>query len=264
MSGYQLSGDAPSLYARFAGKVIGSFTDELIQAGAPQDGDRVLDVACGTGLVAARVRLASQKLCAVTGIDINEGMLGVARNNSEVEWRQGSATALPFADGSFDLVLCQQGLQYFPDRPSAVQQMARVLVPGGRLAVSVWGAYERQPFHVALIEEIGKYMGADAKAPFDLAFSLNTAEELRQLAAGAKLTDIRVRFTHRTMRHAAPGELIAGFAATTPIAGQFLAMPADRQRAFVGSILERLSGYIDDGGLAVPQENHYLTALKPA
>jgi hypothetical protein len=84
------------------------------------------------------------------------------------------------------------------------------------------------------------------------------------LAAGARLTDIRVRFTHRTMRHAAPAELIAGFAATTPIAGQFLAMPADRQRAFVGSILERLSSYMDDGGLAVPQENHYLTALKPA
>ena len=96
MSGYQLSGDAPSLYARFAGKVIGAFTDELIQAGAPQDGDRVLDVACGTGLVATRVRLASQKLCTVTGIDINEGMLRVARNNSEVEWHQGSATAMPF------------------------------------------------------------------------------------------------------------------------------------------------------------------------
>ena len=264
MSSYQLSGDAPSLYARFAGKIIGTFTDELIQAGGAQDGDRVLDVACGTGLVATRVRLASQKLCIVTGIDINEGMLGVARNNSEVEWRQGNAAAMPFAEGSFDLVLCQQGLQYFPDRPAAVQEMARVLVPGGRLAVSVWGAYERQPFHVALIEEIGHYIGAEAKAAFDRAFSLNTAEELRQLAAGAGLADIRVRFTHRTMRHAAPAELIAGFAATTPIAGQFLAMPADRQRAFVGSILERLSSYMDDGGLAVPQENHYLTALKPA
>jgi hypothetical protein len=107
-------------------------------------------------------------------------------------------------------------------------------------------------------------MGADAKAAFDLAFSLNTAAELRQLAAGAGLTDIRVRFTHRTMRHAAPAFLVAGFAATTPIAGQFLGMPEDRRRAFVGSVLERLSSYIDDDGLAVPQENHYLTALKPA
>jgi ubiquinone/menaquinone biosynthesis C-methylase UbiE len=264
MSGYQLSGDAPSLYARFAGKIIGTFTDELIQAGAPQDGDRVLDVACGTGLVATRVRLASQKLCTVAGIDINEGMLRVARNNSEVEWHQGSATAMPFSDGSFDLVLCQQGLQYVPDRPAAVREMARVLVPGGRLAVSVWGAYERQPFHVALIEEIGQYMGADAKAAFDLAFSLNTAVELRQLAAEAGLTGIHVRFTHRTMRHAAPAELVAGFTATTPVAGQFLAMSEDRQRAFVGSVLERLSGDMDDGGLAVPQENHYLIALKPA
>lgn len=264
MSGYQLSGDAPSMYARFAGKIIGTFTDELIQAGAPQDGDRVLDVACGTGLVASRVRPASQKLCFVTGIDINEGMLRVARNNAEVEWHQGSATAMPFADTSYDLVLCQQGLQYVPDRPAAVREMARVLVPGGRLAVSVWGPYDRQPIHVALIEEIGRYMGAEAKAAFDLAFSLNTAAELRQLAAGAGLTDIHVRFSHRTLRHAAPAELIAGFTATTPVAGQFLAMPEDRRRAFVGDVVGRLSRYIDDGGLAVPQENHYLTALKPA
>jgi ubiquinone/menaquinone biosynthesis C-methylase UbiE len=264
MSGYQLTGDAPDLYARFAGKIIGTFTDELIRAGAPQDGDRVLDVACGTGLVASRVCLLSQSLCAVTGIDINEGMIRVARRNSEVEWHQGNAAAMPFADGSFDLILCQQGLQYFPDRPGAMREMGRVLVPGGRLAVSVWGPYERQPFHVALIEEIGQHMGADAKAAFDLAFSLNTAEELRQLAAGAGLTDIRVRFAHRTMRHAAPAHLVAGFAATTPVAGQFLSMSAERQRAFVGSVLERLSGYMDDGGLAVPQENHYMTALKPA
>jgi ubiquinone/menaquinone biosynthesis C-methylase UbiE len=264
MSGYQLSGDAPGLYARFAGKIIGTFTDELIQAGAPQDGDRVLDVACGTGLVAGRIRLLSQKLCAVTGIDINERMLRVAQGNPEVEWHQGSAAAMPFANGSFDLVLCQQGLQYFPDRPTAIGEMARVLVPGGRIAVSVWGAYERQPFHVALIEEIGQYMGADAKAAFDLAFSLNTAAELRQLAAGAGLTHIRVRFAHRTMRHAAPAQLVAGFTATTPVAGQFLAMSDERQRAFVGSVVRRLSSYMDDGGLAVPQENHYLTALKPA
>jgi ubiquinone/menaquinone biosynthesis C-methylase UbiE len=106
--------------------------------------ERVLDVACGTGLAASRVNLASQKLCSVTGIDINEGMLGVARRNREVTWHQGSAIELPFETGMFDVVLCQQGLQYFADRPAAIREMARVLAPGGRIAVSVWGALEHQ------------------------------------------------------------------------------------------------------------------------
>jgi ubiquinone/menaquinone biosynthesis C-methylase UbiE len=81
--------------------------------------------------LAPSLRLASQKLCTVTGIDINEGMLGVARNNSQVEWHQGSATAMPFADGSFDLVLCQQGLQYFRTAPQPCKRWLGSLFRAG-------------------------------------------------------------------------------------------------------------------------------------
>lgn len=137
MSGWQLSGDAPAAYTRFALKVLEPWTDDLILAAKCRDGDRVLDVACGTGLVANRVTLVSHKLCTITGIDINDGMLSVARRNQQIEWHHGSAVDLPFADGSFDVVLCQQGLQYFPDRTPAVREMARVLAPGGRIALNV-------------------------------------------------------------------------------------------------------------------------------
>src|SRR5690349_3816096 len=123
----------------------------------------------------------------LTGIDINEGMLNAPRTNPQVEWRRGSATELPFDAASFDVVLCQQGLQYFPDRSAAMREMARVLAPGGRVCLNVWGALERQPFFVAAIEAIGDFLGADAQAPFRLAFSLNSAEELRRLALDAGL-----------------------------------------------------------------------------
>jgi ubiquinone/menaquinone biosynthesis C-methylase UbiE len=264
MSGYQLSGDAPTAYARFAVKIMGTWTDDLILSAHCQDGDRVLDVACGTGLVARRVSAVSRQLCVVTGIDLNEGMLNVARSDSGIEWRQGSATELPFESGTFDVVLCQQGLQYFPDRAKALQEMARVLAPGGRLSLNVWGALERQPFHAAVIATIGEYLGEHARAAFDLAFSLNTARELRQLAAGAGLSNIQIRFAHRTMRYPVPARLVAGFVATTPVAAQFRALPDDRQEAFVARVAEQLASYVDDAGLAVPQENHFLTASKPA
>ena len=81
MSGWQLSGDAPIAYDRFALKVMEPWTDDLILAAGCRDGDRVLDVACGTGLVSGRISLVTGKFCVITGIDINEGMLNVARRN---------------------------------------------------------------------------------------------------------------------------------------------------------------------------------------
>ena len=162
-SGWQLSGDAPTAYTRFALKIMEPWTDDLILAAQCRDGDHVLDVGCGTGLVANRINLVSRKFCAITGIDINEGMLTAARRNPQIAWHQGSATELPFAEGTFDVVLCQQGLQYFPDRDKAMKEMARVLAPGGRIALNVWGALERQPFFMALVDAIATFLGADAR-----------------------------------------------------------------------------------------------------
>lgn len=264
MSGYQLSGDAPTTYTRFGYKVMEPWTDDLIRSGRCRDGDRVLDVACGPGLVANRVNQVSGKLCMVTGIDLNEGMLNIARRNPAIEWHQGSASELPFGESSFDVVVCQQGLQYFSDRAGAVKEMARVLSPGGRVALNVWGALERQIFHAALVEGIGKFLGADAKSAFDLAFSLNSADELRKLAAGAGLTDICVRFEQRTMRYPTASGMATGFMGATPVTDQFLAMPDDRRSAFIAYVADQLTSYVDDAGLAAPMENHFLTATKPA
>jgi ubiquinone/menaquinone biosynthesis C-methylase UbiE len=90
MSGFQLSGDAPTAYTRFALKIVEPWTDDLIFAARCRDGDRVLDVACGTGVVASSVNLVSRKLCYVTGIDINEGMLNIARRTHRLNGIRGA------------------------------------------------------------------------------------------------------------------------------------------------------------------------------
>ena len=190
-------------------------------------------------------------------------MLSVARRHPQIEWHLGSAADLPFESGSFEVVLCQQGLQYFPDRAAAMREMARVLSPGGRLALNVWGALDRQPFHAAVIGGIGTFLGSEAKAAFDSAFSLNTADELRGLARDAGLQNIRVRFEHRTLRHPVPSGLVTLFMGATPVTGQFMDLPDDRKQAFVSHVVEQLASYVDDAGLAVPVENHFLTASKP-
>jgi ubiquinone/menaquinone biosynthesis C-methylase UbiE len=263
MSGWQLTGSAPESYTRFALKIMEPWTDDLIMSAGCRDGDRVLDVACGTGVVANRVNLVSRKFCSVSGIDINEGMLNVARNNPQIAWYQGSATNLPFEDGSFDVVLCQQGLQYFPDRGAAMNEMARVLTPGGRIALNVWGALDRQLFHVALLNGIATFLGKEAQSAFDAAFSLNTGGELRKLAGDASFQNIRIRFEHRTARYPAPARFVNGFMGATPVTAQFLALSEDRRRAFVNYVVEQLVDAVDDTGLAFPLENHFLTASQP-
>jgi ubiquinone/menaquinone biosynthesis C-methylase UbiE len=261
MSGYQLSGDAPTLYTRYAYALQEPWTDDLILQAHCKDGDRVLDVACGPGLVAGKVRV-SNAACKVTGIDINEAMLNAAKKIPNIEWHLGSAVKLPFADGSFEVVFCQQGLQYFPDRGVAVREMSRVLAPGGRLAVNVWGALDRQPFDIVYHDTIRAFLGPDALIPYSLAFSLSTADELRNLATDAGLKDARIRFEHRTARYPDATDFITGFVLSSPSAGAFQALPEAMRNRFIASIRERLAGYMDDGGIAIPRENHFLTATR--
>ena len=144
-----------------------------------------------------------------------------------------------------------------------MRHMARVLAPGGRLALNVWGALDRQPFYVALVDAIIEFLGEEAaKSAFALPFSLNTAAELRMLASDAGLDRISIRFEQRTMRYPVLAKLVAGFMIATPIASQFQALPTDRQGAFADYMAERLAGYVDDAGLAAPMENHFLAASK--
>jgi ubiquinone/menaquinone biosynthesis C-methylase UbiE len=262
MSGYQLFGDAPKAYTHFLHPFMAPYTDELIRDAQCKAGDRVLDVACGTGFVAKRVTAVSGVRCKISGLDVNEPMLNVARLEPGIDWYLASAAEIPFPDNSFDVVLCQQGLQYFPDRKVAMKEMTRVLAPDGRLSLNVWGARERQPFILALADAIGKFLGPEAGEWIPLAYSLNTAEELHRLVQDAGLKEAKVRFETRTIRYPDVAEFATGFIQATPAAGLFTALSDDDKAKFGAQVAENLKGYIDDAGMAVPQENHFLYAIR--
>jgi ubiquinone/menaquinone biosynthesis C-methylase UbiE len=124
--GWQLDASAPELYERYlVPSITRLWAADLVKRAAPKPGERVLDVACGTGIV-ARLAAAAMGTGHVVGLDINEGMLAVARSRSAglglyIEWHEASALDVPFPDSSFDLVLCQLGLQFFPDRTGATR-----------------------------------------------------------------------------------------------------------------------------------------------
>jgi len=144
---WQLDGNAPELFQRYLVPAItAKWAEDIVDRARPQAGDEVLDIACGTGVVA---RVASKRMSQghVTGLDLNKGMLAVARmlpsEGAPIDWIEASALNLPFPGGKFDLVLCQQGLQFFPDRGRALREMRRVLSSSGRVALSVYSPIER-------------------------------------------------------------------------------------------------------------------------
>ena len=155
---------------------------------------RILDVACGSGIVA---RLAARQISpagAVTGLDLNPAMLATARTAAEAEglvitWQEGSADDLPFPSGAFDTVFCQMGLQFFPDRPRAVTEMQRVLAPGGQAIASTWRDLSHHPLFAAWSEAIGRQTGSGAMG---LPFSFGEPDMLEMLFTGAGFSRVRI------------------------------------------------------------------------
>lgn len=263
---WQVGGDAAELYERYhVPAIVGPWAADLVALAAPQSGDRVLDIACGTGVVA---RLAAEHAGAagrVLGLDLNAGMIAVARSippspGAPTEWHEGSALALPFPDGSFDLVLCQQGLQFFPDRPAALREMHRVLRPGGRLALSVWRPLPFNPFHVAMVGALARHLGPKAAAPLHAAFSLGDGGELLTLITGASFRDVVIRPASKTHRVGPPDEFVRGWLMGSPMADTLGPADESSRAALIGDVVAALRPYVNDDSLAFPMEAHLAMA----
>jgi ubiquinone/menaquinone biosynthesis C-methylase UbiE len=168
----------------------------LLRHAAPRAGERVLDVGCGTGIVARQAAPLVGPQGQVFAVDMNPAMLAVARGvlapaGATIQWKEGNAMALPFSDATFDVVLCQHGLQFFPDREAAVREMRRVLSPGGRAVVMVLQALARHPVFEVLMQSVARHLSLPIDAVMT-PFALSDAAELRGLFAAARFTKVDV------------------------------------------------------------------------
>jgi SAM-dependent methyltransferase len=174
-------------------KLFAPSARRLVALVEPQSGERALDVGCGTGIVSRLVAPCIGPSGTMTGIDLNPAMLDVARRVAAqegltIDFREGRAEALPFADGSFDLVLCQYALMFFADRAAALAEMRRVLDHGGRAGLSVWQGIERHPFYQELDGAIERRLGESSVGDI---FALGDLDALRDLLGGAGFTEVR-------------------------------------------------------------------------
>jgi len=192
----------PALFGRFSGVVA--------DAAGIRAGQRVLDVACGTGALACAAAERVGRGGAVVGLDANADMLAMARRKSgAIEWIDGRAEALPFPDCGFDVVVSQFGMMFFDDRPAALREMQRVLRPGGRLAVAVCDAVERSAGYGLLAALLQRLFGRQVADAFRAPFALGDPALLRSMCTQAALTRAEVNTVTATVRFASVEALVA-------------------------------------------------------
>jgi ubiquinone/menaquinone biosynthesis C-methylase UbiE len=262
---YTLSGNAAEMYEHnMVPAIFKSFADDLLEFADLAQGETVLDVACGTGIVS---RLAWPKVAPkgrVVGLDVNPKMLEAARRaaheGSAIEWTEGNATAIPLPDGGFGVVLCQHGLQYFPDRPLALREMHRVLADRGRLVLNVMRAVQYNPGHAVFADVLERRVNAEAAATRRAPFKLSDRSELRDLVTDAGFRDAVVSLTTRMTRFPTAEAMVRIMMAGTPLGAVMSQQDASVLQQVIDDVTAGLAEYNDDHGLAIPMQGWVVTA----
>ena len=260
----QVSASAAEVYEEFyLPALFQEWPPRVIEAARIQSGQRVVDVACGTGVLARAVVERVGPEGSTVGVDINEGMLEVAREKApEIEWRQAPAETLPLDDDTFDSVVSQFGLMYFEDQQGALEEMMRVLRPGGILAVAVWDRLENSPGYAAVTELLRRLFGDEAANEMQAPYSLGDKQVLQRLFASAGISSAEIQTLEGTARFPSIEAWIYA-----DIKGWTLADMIDDEQyeLMLREAQQELARFVTaEGTVAFPAPAHIVKASKPS
>jgi ubiquinone/menaquinone biosynthesis C-methylase UbiE len=243
----------PDLYEQaLVGPLFDPWVEPLLEDVRLSAGDRVLDVACGTGIVARRAKERLGEAGTVVGIDVNPQMLAVAQRVApNIDWREGDASSLPLgANETFDVVLCQQGFQFFADQIAAARQIRRAVAEGGRLAVSTWRPDEEFPVLLQLRKAAEKHVGPIA----DRRHSLGNTDAHEAALRDAGFHDVRARHYTRTIRFRDGSAFLRLNAMALVSMSDFRTQSDEERQKMVTAIVrdseEQLGEHMKEGALA--------------
>lgn len=259
---FELSRDQAETYeARLVPALFAEWAPLLVDAAEVRPGQAVLDVACGTGVVARAAAARVGPTGRVVGLDRARAMLDVAaRLLPDAEFRLGDAQRLPFDDASFERVLCQAALMFLPDPVRGLAELARVVTPDGRVGIQVWGRLESSPGFLAFVEVAARHAGPDAIGLLSSYFVHGDLEHLRRRcqAAGLSVTATRTRLG--AMRYASIDDFVDTELRGTPLEERLDERTATAIRRDAHAALRPFQSA--GGGVAVPIEGHLVVARR--
>lgn len=263
-SGWQLSREGPDAYEKYiVPAYTRSWAREIVERARLRAGEMILDVACGTGLVARIAAEGQGNTDLIYGVDINKIMIHKAREIEEtIHWHHSDVTGMPFPDKHFDVILCQQGLQYFPDPFAALTEMNRVLAVNGRIVLSVWRPIKYSPFYESLSRALEKYVNMKAASMLSAAFTFGDYGKLKTLFSEAGFNGIHISIVIKQMSCPSLDEFVMGGIMATPFYRDIQDMQESKREEMLREIYNANQDYIDDNGLAAPLESYIVTAKK--
>lgn len=256
MADIAFSGSIPERYDRHLGPALFEPYARDLAARLPKSAKRVLEVACGTGIVTKALRAAMPAGGVLTATDLSEAMVSFARSrlpaSPDLEFRPADAGALPFADASYDAVVCQFGIMFVPDKAAALREARRVLVPGGTLLFSVWDAFEHNPASKIAQETVESIFPADPPPFYKIPFGFHDAQAIRGLMDAAGFTHIAIHVVALRTRSPSARDYATGLVTGTPMATAIAergGMTAEQVTDRVSAALERRFG---EGAIDAP------------
>ncbi|HWH35872.1 MAG TPA: methyltransferase domain-containing protein [Acidimicrobiales bacterium] len=259
------AGAAPENYERHFVPAIGEpVARRLLESARLRPGERVLDVACGTGIVTRLAAAAVGPGGSVAGLDANPGMLAVARTASgpaPIDWHQGPAEQLPLAEQTFDAVVCSMGLQFFSDRQGALGEMHRVLAPGGRVVLCTPGP--TPPLFEAIDEALVAHAGPGASMFVHAVFSISDPDEVRNLLVAAGFEGVAVETDRARLRVAPPADFFWQYVRSTPLDAVMADLGEAGRAALEREVVERCGPFVDGDGTVLEPGLVIATARRP-
>jgi ubiquinone/menaquinone biosynthesis C-methylase UbiE len=263
---FQIQGNAAEFYDQLPARyLLGPWSAGLVDAANLSGSERVLDLACGTGVVTREVASRLGPTGHVTGLDLNAGMLEVAKSydnggSGGFTWVQASALETELPKSSFDVVVCQQGFQFFPDQGKALTETHRILKDGGRLCFSIWA--ESGPYNDAVAEAVAAHIDEETANRFKQSRDVPSPEQLRSMFEAAGFQSISIERVEMRNRLPNIAEFIASHLLGVPIADKVRELSDAARKDLGADAARRLSSYADGGDAVVPDFINLVTAAK--
>jgi SAM-dependent methyltransferase len=249
-------GSIPGNYDRYLGPLFfHDYADDLAARVPVTDGMRVLEVACGTGIVTTRLLQRLRGRGTLVATDLNEAMFAQGRQRlpaAEVDWRTADATSLPFPDGRFDAVVCQFGLMFFPDKARSIREAHRVLATGGRYLFNVWDGFERNPVQRITHETVATFFPDDPPQFYAVPCGFHDTGLIRSLLAGAGFAEIECHTVEKIGESPSAADAAIGLIEGNPILASILERRPDALGDIEKAVAARLASELGDHPLRSP------------